>query len=358
VLAGALADRTLPRPIAALGLRKASSSGRPVPALEQALMKAGGLGQMTQQLTSDEMAGLIDEVRQSGDPVRGEAIYRRASLTCTVCHAIAGGGGKVGPDLVSLGASAPVDYIIESLLEPSKKIKEGYHMTVVTTKDSQVISGGLVRETDRELVIRDASDKAVAIPVANVRSKVVVPASLMPPGLTASLRRDEFVDLVRFMSELGKDGSFKAPAGRFVRNWQVLLGSPEIGHLMSRTSVAMVTTDDPVLQWRPAAATVTGELPLEEMPPSRRWESDFGAARFAIEVTTPGQIGLRFNDPTGLQMWHDSDPLDVKELTVVDLPAGAHRFTLAVNLKQRAGPVRIEVVDLPGSNGRAQPGTP
>ncbi len=31
------------------------------------------------------------------------------------------------------------------------------------------------------------------------------PVSLLPPGLTASLRRDELVDLLRYLSSLGKE---------------------------------------------------------------------------------------------------------------------------------------------------------
>ena len=34
-------------------------------------------------------------------------------------------GGVIGPNLVSIGASASADYLIESLLEPSKKIRKG-----------------------------------------------------------------------------------------------------------------------------------------------------------------------------------------------------------------------------------------
>ena len=58
---------------------------------------------------------------------RGEAVFRRKDLTCLKCHSIAGAGGLVGPDLVSIGASAQVDYLVESLLVPNKAVKEGYH---------------------------------------------------------------------------------------------------------------------------------------------------------------------------------------------------------------------------------------
>ena len=68
---------------------------------------------------------------------RGELIFRRKDLNCLTCHAIAGAGGAVGPDLTSIGASAQVDYLVESLLQPNKAIKEGYHSLVVTTKKAR-----------------------------------------------------------------------------------------------------------------------------------------------------------------------------------------------------------------------------
>ena len=55
-------------------------------------------------------------------------------LGCVNCHAIGGAGGQVGPDLVSIGASAPVDYLVESILQPNKAIKEGYHSLVVEAR--------------------------------------------------------------------------------------------------------------------------------------------------------------------------------------------------------------------------------
>ena len=49
-----------------------------------------------------------------------------------------GAGGKIGPDLTSIGASAPPDYLVESLLYPNAKIKEGYHSVLIATKDGKV----------------------------------------------------------------------------------------------------------------------------------------------------------------------------------------------------------------------------
>ena len=52
-----------------------------------------------------------------------------------------------------------MDYLIDSLLEPSKKIKEGYHTNLITLKNGDAFAGGIVKETQSELVIRDLVGK-------------------------------------------------------------------------------------------------------------------------------------------------------------------------------------------------------
>ncbi|MEZ5387070.1 MAG: hypothetical protein R3F13_16300 [Prosthecobacter sp.] len=122
VLAKELSGKTIPDLVAVEGIRMVSTRGIQGP-LAEALRKAGNVKQMDRPLTGPEMAALVEKVAKNGDPARGEAVYRRQQLLCMTCHAIGESGGVLGPNLVSIGASAPVDYLIESLLEPSKKIK-------------------------------------------------------------------------------------------------------------------------------------------------------------------------------------------------------------------------------------------
>ena len=142
-LAAALEGKTIAPEVARSGVQQASSSGGGTASLVAVITEAGGLTPVTKGLSEEEMVAMVKAVGEKGDPHRGEQIYRRSALLCQTCHAIGGGGGVIGPDMLSVGASAPVDYIVDSLLEPNKKIKEGYHTTVLTTKDSQVVTGGL-----------------------------------------------------------------------------------------------------------------------------------------------------------------------------------------------------------------------
>lgn len=122
-LADALANKKLPPDAAKVALRTLDASGRQIPALSEALTKAGGLTSGPRELSADEMKALVAEVAEKGNAHRGETIYRRNELNCLKCHAIGGAGGRVGPDMLSLGSSAQIDDIAESLLAPNKKVK-------------------------------------------------------------------------------------------------------------------------------------------------------------------------------------------------------------------------------------------
>ncbi len=140
--------------MAKAGLRVAREGGRNEPDLVVALTRGADLESAGLGLTDAEMKEIAVRAAHDGNAARGETIFRRKDISCLSCHAIGGAGGKVGPDLTSIGASAPVDYLIESVFYPNRKIKEGYHSILIETKDGDEFSGILVRENSEQLVLR------------------------------------------------------------------------------------------------------------------------------------------------------------------------------------------------------------
>src|SRR6185437_14408374 len=195
LLAAALRDQKLPNDIARIGVRTVRTSGRPDEGLVEALTKAGGLTFGARTLSPKELQTMVADVAHLGDAARGELVFRRKDQVCLKCHAIGGAGGQVGPDLSSIGASAPVDYLIDSLLQPNKAIKENYHSLLVTTTKGQQFAGIKTRETKTELVLRDAEDREVSIPTKDIDERSPG-GSLMPDGLTDTLTRSDLLDLV------------------------------------------------------------------------------------------------------------------------------------------------------------------
>lgn len=203
-LARALASRKLHRAVAVAGVTKAHSSGRDLSALIAALNAVGGLEPLSQNLSPQERDRLLTDVRKVGDPERGRAIYHRKTLLCSTCHLIDNQGGRLGPDLSTVGSYMTPESLLESLLNPSTSIKQGYETVLVTTKDKSIVAGLLQRRTGDSVLLRDTSGKVTSIPSRNVAKIDVSPVSLMPPGLTATLRRDEMVDLLSYLTSLGK----------------------------------------------------------------------------------------------------------------------------------------------------------
>ena len=354
LLAPALQGKTLRPEVAKAGVQKASARGGDAKALVDVLTVAGGLQAVGMGISADEMSRMMAEVRENGDAVRGEIIYRKQEMLCQSCHAIGAVGGIVGPDLLSIGASAPVDYIIDSLLEPSKKIKEGYATTVVNTKSGGVFSGFLVREDAREVLLRDALGATQSIPAADVSGKQSMPVSLMPPSLTAGLRRDEFVDLVRFMSELGKEGNYKVQSDGVIRRWRLPQPAPDFWQVVNREGLRALTTDQPGMAWVPAYSMVNGELPVADIPVLKLYQTTGRVAQGEIEVTTPGPMVLKFADSRGLRAWVGDKEITPAGLVPLELPVGKHRITMVLE-EGRGAPLRVEVEAAPGSNARVVP---
>jgi putative heme-binding domain-containing protein len=340
LLATALAGQQLPADTAKVGVRAVRISGREAPALTDALTKAGGLKFGAKALTDVEMKAMVADIQKSGDAARGETIFRRKDQLCLKCHAIAGCGGQVGPDLSGVGASAPVDYLIDSVLLPNKQVKENYHAMLVTTQEGLSYTGIKVQETPVTLVLRTADDKEIGIQIKDIDERKMG-GSLMPDGLTDVLTRGELVDLVRFLSELGKVGPYSVSKARLVRRWQALAAPAEM---------SAAAFDDPSLRWEPVYSTVSGVLPLEDLPHG-------GAAalvRCQVEASTPGPVVLRLNTARALRLWLDRKPVEVKDATELNLTPGVHTLTFAVDLGQRGEGLRCELEDQPGSMARVR----
>ncbi len=308
--------------------------------------KATGAGGDAVELTPERLAALMDDVNSRGDAARGEEVFRR--MECFKCHSIAGAGGKLGPDLNGLGASAQLDYIIESILMPSKAVREGYEGLIVSTLDWELYTAIKIRETEDAVVLRDAIRDEIVVAKANIEETKEA-GSLMPAGIMAAEPHEDLVHLVRFVSELGK-GAYATPNVPVVRRWRLLDGAPET--LVSASAEGKGTIlGQPDLVWLPLYARVTGDVRLGD-----------AASRFLycdIEVTTPGTIRLVFNSLAGVGIWLDGTPIETPGLAEPSLDVAMARGVrrLYVHVGEAAGieALRLSIEEKPDDAGRAQP---
>lgn len=340
-LAKALESATLDPAVAREGIQVASISGQVVPGFVKVLTKAGSLPEAPQELSPQQMARLVADVRSRGDAHRGEAIFRREKLNCVKCHTIKGVGGKVGPDLSTIGTSAPVDYLIESLLFPDKKIKENFHSTVVSTVEGTVITGIQVSKTEEELVLRDAEDKQISIPVRDIEEARVSNVSLMPAGLMDTVNPQEFVDLVRFLSELGKPGPFGPEEELVNRQWRLVGPYTESDAERVDAQFAEAKHCSSAMKgWRKSLTTFAGWTYLREFALKPELPVLYAAA--AIEASSPGKAHFTLEPGTAATAW-----LNGETLTAIN--ANENQATYEVVLKKGGNDllVRIDLKSAP-----------
>lgn len=206
MLEKALEGQELPEAIASIGLRIAQTSGLNLADLEKALKKAGSINAIGLELSSEDKSLLIAEAKSDGNISRGWRIYRRKEMMCGSCHQVDKEGGLSGPYLGKIGTFMTPEAILESLLNPSSVIKQNYETVIVTRKDGEVINGILHRKTADATEIRQANSQIIEIPNSEINNTDVSPNSLMPPGLTRNLHRDELKDLLAYLMNLGVEG--------------------------------------------------------------------------------------------------------------------------------------------------------
>ena len=156
---------------------------------------------------------LRELVAKGGDPARGKALFLDAKkANCASCHRMEGVGTPIGPDLTRVWETLSADKRLESILEPSREIKEGYGTFKVATTDGRVLTGLLLSDTKDAVTLKDAQGREVRIPAAEVEQKANDPISLMPVGVVGHLGLGELADLLAFLGDRKAQESLKPAA--------------------------------------------------------------------------------------------------------------------------------------------------
>ena len=138
-----------------------------------------------------------------GDIARGrDVFFKTDGVQCRNCHKIAGQGNEVGPDLSGVGKKFTRAQILESILQPSKKIEPKWLTYVVETVQGRVFTGLLVSKDDKQVVLKDAKDKLTRIAAEDVDVLAAQQKSLMPDLLVRDMTAQQVADLTAFLSSL------------------------------------------------------------------------------------------------------------------------------------------------------------
>jgi quinoprotein glucose dehydrogenase len=151
---------------------------------------------------ADDLTAQYRETLHGGDAENGRVIFREnVQAQCLRCHKHENSGGDVGPAVDGIAKKFDREFLLQSIVDPSAKIAEGFENLTVTLKQGGAWIGMYKGETDTELSILSPEDGLIKIKKSDIERREVG-LSGMPPGMGEILGKRDIRDLVEFLANL------------------------------------------------------------------------------------------------------------------------------------------------------------
>jgi cytochrome c oxidase cbb3-type subunit III len=183
------------------------------------------------QLTEEEIWQIIAYLRTlqqpvanaTGDARRGETLFF-GTTRCSSCHMVNGRGGRIGPELSTVGSARSRAYIIESIREPARHLSENrsfgggatlkYDTVTLVTADGTTIVGVPMNEDTFTVQIMDMNERVYSLQKKALKSFKHENRSLMPAYDTNRLSAADLDDVVAYLQTLRAGSSAKNGGSR------------------------------------------------------------------------------------------------------------------------------------------------
>ena len=214
LLTGAEIDRRLTEPAAAMDLaRQIGRTRLPADTRKEVLVRAAKLSPgpvrdlfegyfptegRERKLGSNPRPAAILSLK--GDAERGRTVFFGTGMTCQNCHRVGDKGINLGPDLTAIGKTRSREDLLDSIIDPSRRIEPQFVSYNVETKTGRHVTGLLVKRDANEVVLRDAQNQEVQLRADDVAQISASRVSLMPDGLLRDLTARQAADLVEFLA--------------------------------------------------------------------------------------------------------------------------------------------------------------
>jgi putative membrane-bound dehydrogenase-like protein len=152
-----------------------------------------------------ELPGVHDSTGLPADAAAGRRVfYNPNGAACSRCHTVEGRGGRIGPDLSTIGRATSRAKLIDSILEPSKEVAPQFTTWAMATRDGRVHTGMIVHENEGKTILGDAEGKTIDLQTIDIEQRTPQRTSVMPDKLQDRMTVQEFRDLLTYLESLGK----------------------------------------------------------------------------------------------------------------------------------------------------------
>jgi putative membrane-bound dehydrogenase-like protein len=129
------------------------------------------------------------------DLARGRKVFERV---CSGCHAVAGVGVDVGPD-ISDTRERTAEALLVDILDPNRAIDGNYLSYTLVTWDRRVLTGLVASETPSSVTLKSAGGRTESVLRDSIQALSSSGLSPMPEGLERDLTQQDLADLLRFL---------------------------------------------------------------------------------------------------------------------------------------------------------------
>lgn len=184
-------------------------------------MPANGTNGQGVGMTDEEIWQIITYIRSQevktssktiGNAAHGKDLFF-GDANCSLCHLVNGQGGRLGPELTSVGASRTPEAIIDSVRNPSRRLAWGlteatkefpqeYETITVVTGEGKQIKGVALNEDSFTVEIMDTSERIYLLEKDKLRSFQKSRDSIMPAYGEDLLSNQDLDDIIQFLTSV------------------------------------------------------------------------------------------------------------------------------------------------------------
>ncbi len=143
---------------------------------------------------------LARAMKANGNATAGQKLFQ--SQSCIHCHTFANGQLPKGPHLVDIGKRSKEEELIESIVDPSKKITQGFDTWAFAMDSGKILTGFVVLESAETVTIRQADGISKELPQNEIEERIKQPVSMMPKGVVGNLTPKQLADLIAYLQTL------------------------------------------------------------------------------------------------------------------------------------------------------------
>ncbi len=178
------------------------------PAIDRLLGKAFFPVTRPDPKNTSQWQGYLQRVAEKADLANGRNVFMSSKLGgCAMCHRAQGIGHTAGPNLSTISNASDANYLLESLLQPSRNIAPQYQTFLIKTSDGQSRAAFELNERGGTHTYIDLAGKTFEVKIDDIVSRTTLPVSIMPEGLVGKLTDEEVRDLVAYLRSLGSAAS-------------------------------------------------------------------------------------------------------------------------------------------------------